>query len=635
MERPAPGAGGGGRRPLPLRRPARRRRPGPGGGGGPRLPPGRRRRCGARADAGAAAAGARLRRVDTDEGGGPHRPPGQLPARQDVPLRPGAGRRERGVRRQLQLHPARARLRRRAQYRTQRRDRAGGRPRRAARLVRRVVERRRAHRRREGRGAGGAGAAGPSLGAGVRLLQDAVPRLRRAAGRARGGGGATPGRPPIRHRDLAAALRLPARGREERHRPPAPPQRLHPRRQRRPRQDVDRAGGDQVLRDAQRARARPLPQTAGGQLGPLHRPGRPAQQPVRERPVRLRRPRAHRPEPVFRQGGRGRSGALQLGRVRPGGHRRIAQFPQRGPRPRGRGGARRPPQPLQPAAGGGREGRRADQGADAVGDPGQHEPARPAQPDLPDDRKARRRLPRRIGHRRPPDRVRRGAARLPGVGERAPRGREGGQGGAARDSRRGLPGAARRGDDRPLARPSAPLPRRGDGEVRRLPRPRPAREPPPADRPRGRALLRRAARPDRRIPALALPPLGLSARPRGARRGEGGAGVRPARPRAVPRRHDPDQPAQAAGEFGPCVPADGGARDREDRRSRKPHGRLARPRRRRGGRRPAGGRPRGRRIRRRPRRPLPVRRSRPGPLAGRPGGGPARTSRRSPRGRRA
>ena len=56
------------------------------------------------------------------------------------------------------------------------------------------------------------------------------------------------------------------------------------------------------------------------------------------------------------------------------------------------------------------KGRRADKGPHALGDPGQHQPARPAQPDLPDDRKAGSRGSRNAGHRRYPIHVRGGTA---------------------------------------------------------------------------------------------------------------------------------------------------------------------------------------------------------------------------------
>ena len=124
-----------------------------------------------------------------------------------------------------------------------------------------------------------------------------------------------------------------------------------------------------------RAGARPLPEEAGGELGPLYVLGRPAQQPLREGPAQLRGAGPYGPEPPRGQGRGDRPRRLQLGRVRSRRHRRIPQLPQRGPRPDGRSRQRRQAQPLQPAAGGGRQGRRADQAADAVRDAGQHEPA--------------------------------------------------------------------------------------------------------------------------------------------------------------------------------------------------------------------------------------------------------------------
>ena len=61
-------------------------------------------------------------------------------------------------------------------------------------------------------------------------------------------------------------LQLPARRRHRHHQQAGDLQRLHPRRQRRPRQDVHGAGRHQVLRAAQQVRPRALPEEAGGQL---------------------------------------------------------------------------------------------------------------------------------------------------------------------------------------------------------------------------------------------------------------------------------------------------------------------------------------------------------------------------------
>jgi hypothetical protein len=107
------------------------------------------------------------------------------------------------------------------------------------------------------------------------------------------------GRPPQRphglpgHGNLEGALRLPARCSHRRHQQARDLQRLHPRRQRRPREDVHGAGGHQVLRAPEQVGARPRAEEAVGELDELQRQLH--HQPLRERPVQLRRARPHRP----------------------------------------------------------------------------------------------------------------------------------------------------------------------------------------------------------------------------------------------------------------------------------------------------------------------------------------------------
>ena len=275
----------------------------------------------------------------------PYHHQGQLPARQALP-RGARRRRRRGPDRQLQLHAARPGLRRGAQPGTQPGRHSRRRPRRPAGLVRRSVAGRGPHRGRQAAGAGSAAPDRPPLRAALRLLQDPVPRVRGLAGRTRRARRPAARRPPLRHGDLEPPLRVPAGRRDQRHQPPAAAQRLHHRRQRRPGQDLDRAGGDQVLRAAQRTGAGAVPQAAAGQLAALRRLGRPGQQPVRAGSPQLHRARAHRPEPLGRPRRADRPGQLQLGGVRSGGDRRVAQLPQRGARPHRRGRQDRAPQPL-------------------------------------------------------------------------------------------------------------------------------------------------------------------------------------------------------------------------------------------------------------------------------------------------
>ena len=71
--------------------------------------------------------------------------------------------------------------------------------------------------------------------------------------------------------DLEQALQLPARCRHRHHQQAGDLQRLHPGRQRRPRQDLHRAGGHQVLRAAQQVGAGARAEEARGQLDELQR----------------------------------------------------------------------------------------------------------------------------------------------------------------------------------------------------------------------------------------------------------------------------------------------------------------------------------------------------------------------------
>ena len=68
---------------------------------------------------------------------------------------------------------------------------------------------------------------------------------------------------------LEEALQLPAGRRHRHHQQAGDLQRLHPCRQRRPREDLHRAGRHQVLRAAQPLRARALPEEARRQLDEL------------------------------------------------------------------------------------------------------------------------------------------------------------------------------------------------------------------------------------------------------------------------------------------------------------------------------------------------------------------------------
>ena len=117
------------------------------------------------------------------------------------------------------------------------------------------------------------------------LLPDALQHLQRVPGRHQRGRTAErpdglPGQPR-----LEEALQLPARRRHRHHQQAGDLQRLHPRRQRRPREDVHRSCRHQILRAAQPLRPRPLPEEAGGQLAELQR--QPRHEHLRQRPLRL------------------------------------------------------------------------------------------------------------------------------------------------------------------------------------------------------------------------------------------------------------------------------------------------------------------------------------------------------------
>ena len=110
-------------------------------------------------------------------------------------------------------------------------------------------------------------------------------------------------------RDLEQAVQLPAGCGDRHHQQARDLQRLHPGRQRRPRQDVHRAGRHQVLRAAQQVGARPLPEEARGQLAELQ--PQPHDQHLRQGPLQLRRALPHRPVSARR----GESFGIPLNRV--------------------------------------------------------------------------------------------------------------------------------------------------------------------------------------------------------------------------------------------------------------------------------------------------------------------------------
>ena len=159
------------------------------------------------------------------------------------------------------------------------------------------------------------------------LLPDPLQPLHRVPRRhQRGRSAERPHRLPG-HLDLEEALQLPAGRRDRDHQQARDLQRLHPRRQRRPREDVHRARGHQVLRAAQQVRPRALPQEARRQLDELQQ--QPDDEHLRQRPLQLRRPLPHRPAPHQRRVVRHSAQPDQLGQLRPRRDRRVAQLPQR------------------------------------------------------------------------------------------------------------------------------------------------------------------------------------------------------------------------------------------------------------------------------------------------------------------
>jgi hypothetical protein len=96
---------------------------------------------------------------------------------------------------------------------------------------------------------------------------------------------------------------------------------------------------------------------------------------VWRRTVQLRRSEPHRPVARRRPLGRHRPVARQLGQLRPGGDRRVAQLPQQEVAPARQRDALRPPDAQDHPR------RREDPRADAVGHPGEQPAGRPAQPD--------------------------------------------------------------------------------------------------------------------------------------------------------------------------------------------------------------------------------------------------------------
>ena len=107
--------------------------------------------------------------------------------------------------------------------------------------------------------------------AGAHLLPDPVQPVLRVPRRHQRGRAAQRPAPATRTRSLEEPLQLPARRRDRHHQQAGDLQRLHPRRQRRPGEDVHRAGGHQVLRAAQQVRARARAEEARGQLDELQR----------------------------------------------------------------------------------------------------------------------------------------------------------------------------------------------------------------------------------------------------------------------------------------------------------------------------------------------------------------------------
>ena len=319
-----------------------------------------------------------LRRLDRTHGRNPVGEAHRLSARQDVP-RPQRRLRGRPAR-QLQFHHAGPGA---ARDRQQRRTQSGRgrqpRPGRPARLVRRLVGGRRADGGRESRGAERIGPALRRPGAGLRLLPDAVPRVRRFSQRRTGRRDRPDQAGAARYRHLEGTVRLPARRSESRDQQAPRPQRLRAGRQRRARQDVHRAGRRQVFRVEERARADPVSQEAAPQLDPLPRQQFP--QPVRRGPLPLRGAVAYRPVARERTGGRRRSRQPDLGELRPAGHRRIPQLPQQRPGASD-AGRKTPADALRKTRDRHHRPGRADQGPAGVGHAGQQRIVRPAQPDL-------------------------------------------------------------------------------------------------------------------------------------------------------------------------------------------------------------------------------------------------------------
>ena len=215
----------------------------------------------------------------------------------------------------------------------------------------------RRHRRRHRRHHGHV----PGKRARAHLLHGALPHIQRVLGRRLRGRTAQRGSGLPRQPHLEQALRLPE-GRGARHHQQARDlQRLHPGRLRGPWQDVHRARRDQVLREPQQGRARTVPQEAARQLDHVQLERR--EQPHRGRSTAVRRALPHRSLAHARHvGDWAAARPPELGRLRPGCHRREPQLPKRR-----RLGVGRQDEPLPAAHGEGHQAGREDKGADAVG----------------------------------------------------------------------------------------------------------------------------------------------------------------------------------------------------------------------------------------------------------------------------
>ena len=161
---------------------------------------------------------------------------------------------------------------------------------------------------------------------------------------------------------LEQAVQLPA-GRGDRHHQQAgDAQRLHSGGQRRPRKNLHRAGGHQILRASQSVGSGSLPEETCRQLAKLQHQSH--DQHLREGPLQLRRPVPHRSLAHLGRVVRHSAESGELGQLRPRRHRRVAQFPQQRC-------LQGPGDALPEADEPGHPRRREDQGSDAFGDAGE------------------------------------------------------------------------------------------------------------------------------------------------------------------------------------------------------------------------------------------------------------------------